>query len=128
MVGTFSSQLQSQQQETPITRTERKLAQQRQAEFEQSKAEAERLRTEEFVDKNIEKTYTYYVPKKYVKRDGSIDTSWWRKTEKARQKILNQTSAKNKIQFTGTKTVKDTFTFEDYQQAYLYLSLLSAVF
>lgn len=118
--GTFSAQrnISQQQQQSNLTRTQRKLEQQRKEKFERGRTEAERLRTEEFVEKEVQETYDYYIPRRYLDKHGNPTREWNRKSEHNKRAVIRNTKQKDLVKFTGTRTVKDPFTFEEYGQEY----------
>lgn len=123
--GSFSQQKQassSQQQQGRITRTQRIAQEQQQKQakynFDMWSAEAERLRSEVFVDKVVQEKYVEYIPKKYLDRYGNPTREWQRMSDKTRNSILNYTRDRDKIRFERTRDVNDPFTFEEYEQEY----------
>lgn len=144
--GTLGQQQQvmmQEQQQGRVTRSDRKKAVEGERiaryRFETGKAEAERLRTEVFIDKNIEEQYdhTYYVPTKYLDRWGNPTNSWNRLSEKQKANILKsywsnrygygQALSGRSPQLKAfteqrTKTTFDPFTFEEYEGEYEKLS------
>lgn len=129
MAGSFSTQLKSQQQQSPLTRTQRKLQQQKEAQakykFQALQNEAERLRTTEFVDKQVEyqeQEVSEYRPSKYSAQQ------WNSFSDRYKAQIMAQYSNMDRAVKYGlvvphsyatvTKTKTDPFTFEEYQQEY----------
>lgn len=138
--GTLGQQQQvmmQEQQQGRVTRSDRKKAVEEERRFETGKAEAERLRTEVFIDKNIEEQYdyTYYIPTRYLDRYGNPTREWIRMSEKDKEYAIKQYYNRNTgyetatrrgylKQFTEqrTKTTFDPFTFEEYEEEYEKLS------
>lgn len=124
MAGTFGSQFAEQQaqQQQRVSRTQRKAGAEQeriaQYNFSQWSKEADRLRTEVFVDKQVEEKYYIEVPREYVDRYGNISSAWDRKSDNEKNSILRNTSDRNKIRFERARTVTDPFTFEEYGQEY----------
>lgn len=126
MAGTFGSQLAQanaqQQQDQRVSRTQRKAGAEQeriaQYNFEQYQKEAERLRTEVFVDKQVEEKYYIFVPREYVDRYGNISSAWNRMSDNTKESVLRHTSERDKIRFERSRTVTDPFTFDEYGQEY----------
>lgn len=126
MAGTFGSQLAQQQaqqqQDQRVSRTQRKAGAEQeriaQYNFEQYQKEAERLRTEVFVDKQVEEKYYIFVPREYVDRYGNISSAWNRMSDNSKESVLRHTSERDKIRFERSRTVTDPFTFDEYGQEY----------
>jgi len=123
--GLFSQQVsanQSQQEQGRVTRSQRKqqAEQERIAKYNFSlwQQEAERLRSEVFVDKVVQEKYYEYIPKKYLDRYGNPTREWQRMSDKRRNSILNHTRDRDKIRFERTRDVNDPFTFEEYKVEY----------
>jgi hypothetical protein len=138
MAGSFSQQIaekNGQQEQSRISRTQRKQAEQQEAvakyKFESAKAEAERLRTQEFIEKDVvrKEQYNIYRPKSISARD------WDRMSSDAQARAMKDYYKGYGIDYyirkgyvvvhaTGTRDVteKDPFTFEEYKQEYAKLS------
>lgn len=115
--GSFSSQLEQRQREAQrgrATRTERIIQETRKRNI----AEAQRLRTGVFVDRQVQETYLMYVPKEFLDKNGNPTRKWYEFNEKTKQKILNRTDKKDLVAIKKTRTVTDPFTFEEYKQEY----------
>jgi len=129
MAGTLGQQVRASANQTSggrATRTQRVQQQQSQRKaqdnFNQARAEAERLKNEVFVDKDVSTEYKEYVPKKYLDRDGNPTKTWTSLTAYSQQKILRNTKSKDLAVFNKTQTTKDEFTFDEYSQEYEKLS------
>jgi hypothetical protein len=122
--GKFSEQRadQNQSQQGRLTRTDRKKFAEKERiakyNYEQWRQEAERLRSEVFVDKQVEEKYYIEVPKRYLDRYGNPTSQWLRISENAKKTILRNTSSRNKVKIEKTRQVNDPFTFEEYKQEY----------
>jgi hypothetical protein len=121
--GTFAQQRQattSQQEQGRITRTQRKEQEEQQKRakynFDLWSSEAERLRSEVFIDKPVQQKYYEEVPNSFV-RNGEIDPRWYRMSDRERSYQL-QNSGQWVTKFERTRTVTDPFTFEEYKQEY----------
>jgi hypothetical protein len=138
VAGSFSQQISeqnAQQQQSRVSRTQRKQAEQEEGvarfKFESAKKEAERLRTEEFIDKDVVKTeqYNIYRPKNISARD------WDRMRQRDKDAYMKQYQSGRGVEYYASKgyvvvhsvgtrdvTERDQFTFEDYKTEYAKLS------
>lgn len=143
MASTFGSQLaeqQAQQQQGRTTRTQRKQVFEQQEKskyrFEQARKEAERLKTEEFIDKDVTTEYQEQYISEYRPRQFSAK-EWDRMKGSTKEywiKVMNSgygidhNIKKGRVvphsyaTRTASKTEKDPFTMEDYKFEYSKLS------
>jgi hypothetical protein len=143
MASTFGSQLatlNAQQEQGRVSRTQRIQSQEQQNQakyrFEQARKEAERLKAEEFVDKDVSVEYQeQYVSEYRLARYSAKE--WSRLSSRTRELLLapyyrgygiDHYVHEGKVVVnayatrTATKTEKDPFTIEDYKNAYAKLS------
>jgi len=120
--GTLGQQSLSSQQQGRVTRTERKRQadQQRVAQFRfnQGQTEAERLKSEVFVDQSVQQKYYEDVPKDYLDRYGNPTQEWINFNSITKKRVLSRTQERDKVSIVKTRTISDPFTFEEYKQEY----------
>ena len=121
-LGSQSAVLSAQQQQGRLTRTQRKQEQDknRVAEFNfgEYQKEAERLRKDVFIDKEETTQSYYYVPRRYLDRDGNPNKTWRNMRSYDQSRQLHNTRSRDKVRFTKSTTTTDPFTFEEYSQEY----------
>jgi hypothetical protein len=143
MASTFGSQLaeqQAQQQQGRTTRTQRKQVFEQQEKskyrFEQARKEAERLKTEEFIEKDVTTEYQEQYISEYRPRQFSAK-EWDRMKGSTKEYWIKVMNSGYGIDYnikkgrvvphsyatrTASKTEKDPFTMEDYKFEYSKLS------